>query len=686
MANSLKHYLVSTGAFLAGGLWGAPIGFAQQAGEIIFSEDFGTGVFPTGTPLANGITNFTFTEPAQPADFDPNLPNNGIVDDGFYTIGTNTQQGFSNWADIEDNTPGDVNGLMLIVNARENELVNGEIVEDEFYRQTVTLTANTSFDFLASLVPANSVADEQFCRENEGGLILPNVRFSIQELDGTVIAEIVTGEIPFNAVPAFQQFALRFSTAQSTDDVQIVLSNIAPGGCGNDLAIDDIIFRISVTASAVDDSAEIADASAGQPNILNVASNDMLDNNAFPLPGAPGSTTIVALAQGSVLPPELTFDTATGNVGVVAGADNGVFTFNYIICETSAAVNCDTATVTITVNAPAPPLPPGGGVCPAGQVAVIENGFAVAAFRSSGATVGGASIPELTGPIRPDGTVVPNPSGAARDDPNDGLVDTFGPSIDLDFTGEDGVIVPANSTVTLTLAPFFNNDAEALILASVDGINFVEVPPGQIFFGANAAAPLNERNTIRHFDVVLPAGGARFIRLDQIDRGFRVGGAQRNEICQPAPPDGPQLAATKTVMPLVDESFSVPSEDVLYTITVSNIGDLAVDEDTIFLIDQLPPEVIFFNGGFIDSAGVVSATPVEFTQRNGAALSFDFNRDIAFATGSVPPEDFSDCTGPAGLLAGVNPAVRFICFNPKGVLSSGDPDPTVSFRFRARIN
>jgi len=176
--------------FLAAFLIGAAVissAQAQQPGQIIFVEDFGTGVFPAADPLLAGVTNFTFVEPAQPANFNAALPNNGIVDDGFYTIGNNTQQAFANWADIEDATVGDVNGFMLIVNARENPTVNGQVVEDEFFRQTVTLTANTSFDFLASLVPTNSVGDEAFCRTQFGALILPNVRFSIQQLDGTVL-------------------------------------------------------------------------------------------------------------------------------------------------------------------------------------------------------------------------------------------------------------------------------------------------------------------------------------------------------------------------------------------------------------------------------------------------------------------------------------------------------------------
>ena len=58
----------------------------------------------------------------------------------------------------------------------------------------------------------------------------------------------------------------------------------------------------------------------------------------------------MALSAGSTLPPELTFDTTTGAVGLAADAPAGVYSFDYDICE-QGTTNCDTATVTITVEA-----------------------------------------------------------------------------------------------------------------------------------------------------------------------------------------------------------------------------------------------------------------------------------------------------------------------------------------------
>jgi len=47
------------------------------------------------------------------------------------------------------------------------------------------------------------------------------------------------------------------------------------------------------------------------------------------------------------------------------------------------------------------------------------------------------------------------------------------------------------------------------------------------------------------------------------------------------------------------------------------------------------------------------------------------------------PASFADCT----LLPdpGYDPDIRYVCFNPKGVLASGDPDPEFNLSFRVRI-
>ncbi len=126
--------------------------------------------------------------------------------------------------------------------------------------------------------------------------------------------------------------------------------------------------------------------------------------------------------------------------------------------------------------------------------------------------------------------------------------------------------------------------------------------------------------------------------------------------------------------------FAVPGEDIAYTLTVTNSGTGAVDASTLFLVDPLPDDVIFYNGDFDPSDGVSDS--VRFTS-NGSNLRFDFARDVGFSTGPAAPTSMAGCNAtPASAL---DPSIRFVCLNPKGAMLSGDPDPTATFEFRVRI-
>ncbi|MEL7130456.1 MAG: GEVED domain-containing protein, partial [Pseudomonadota bacterium] len=147
----------------------------------------------------------------------------------------------------------------------------------------------------------------------------------------------------------------------------------------------------------------------------------------------------------------------------------------------------------------------------------------------------------------------------------------------------------------------------------------------------------------------------------------------------------PDLAAQKTTEVFDPDGlglYAVPGNDVTYTIRVSNIGTLPTDSDSIVLIDQLPTEVTFFNGD-ADGAGP-ETQPVVFETIVPTGLDpFVFATDVGFSDAATGPASFADCTYTPG--AGYDPAVRFVCFNPKGVMAAGDPDPEFAISFRTRI-
>ncbi len=193
----------------------AQLGFCNgNSGDPIFNETFGTGT-TNGPALPLTSTTYNYV--------------NGTPNDGDYTISSFT--GYFDWHDTQDHTPNDTDGRSLIVNA--------SFTAGEFFRRTVTgLCENTSYEFsswLLNLLPANSC--------NSQGIPV-NVNFQIWDTSDTnLLASGSTGDIASSANPIWRQYGLVFQTLPGQTSVILKMSNNADGGCGNDLAIDDIIFR-----------------------------------------------------------------------------------------------------------------------------------------------------------------------------------------------------------------------------------------------------------------------------------------------------------------------------------------------------------------------------------------------------------------------------------------------------------
>ncbi len=204
-------FLISYSAF-------AQLGFCPgNTGEAIFEEDFGQGT-TNGPALDPSITTYTYV--------------NQGPEDGQYTISSNLGQlaGFHN---MPDNT-GNNNGRALIVNASFDAGLFFQIPIDG-------LCENNPYEFSAFLVNLYNVSTN-FC---PGTGIPVNVRFQIwDETDTTLLAEGDTGDIQgSNTPPNWEQYALNFETLPGQTSVILKMLNNGDGGCGNDLAIDDIVFK-----------------------------------------------------------------------------------------------------------------------------------------------------------------------------------------------------------------------------------------------------------------------------------------------------------------------------------------------------------------------------------------------------------------------------------------------------------
>ena len=305
----------------------AQLGFCQgNSGDPIFTETFGTGL--QDSPLPAGATTYTYANGAPP-------------NDGLYTVSSNTD--YFDWFDITDITPNDTNGRMLVVNS--------DFDAGEFYRTNINgLCGNTTYEFsswLINLSPAGG-----FCGS---GVIPINVNFEIWDsTDTNLLASGSTGSIGSTSIPDWNQFGLVFQTQTNQTAIILKMINNGVGGCGNDLAIDDIVFK------SCGDSITVEDANA--ENTISICSSQ-----------TPFSATITAIPDNAVFSSHFyQWESSTNGVTWqdIAGETNAMLNITDVtvstlyrarIAEFEANLN-DSDCITfsdvfqITVN-PAPPMP-----------------------------------------------------------------------------------------------------------------------------------------------------------------------------------------------------------------------------------------------------------------------------------------------------------------------------------------
>lgn len=219
------------------------LGFCNgSSGAPIFLENFGSGT-NYGPALPTGVTNYTYV-------------NTGFPQDGQYTLynRTNLIPNSSNWHfsldRTPDNEPDGINGKCLIVNASNTP--------GQFYRRTVTgLCSNTRFEFSAWLLNIYNSASGG-C---PGTGIPINVTFEIWDQTDTILLRSGnTGNIAGTSSPIWNPFGLVFTMPAGQTSVILKMRNNGVGGCGNDLAIDDIMFRACGENSAIINTATTGNA------------------------------------------------------------------------------------------------------------------------------------------------------------------------------------------------------------------------------------------------------------------------------------------------------------------------------------------------------------------------------------------------------------------------------------------
>lgn len=152
--------------------------------------------------------------------------------DGHYSFAPYTSGCFNDdWHTLSsDHTAGGKQGNMLLVNAAP--------IGGVFLSAPVNgLKGNTTYEL--SLWVINLCRPTKKCPF----LLLPSLSIRLVTAEGKIVANIVTRDLPRVEEPSWSQHKVFLTTPASTANLRLVMADNAPGGCGNDFAIDDIAFR-----------------------------------------------------------------------------------------------------------------------------------------------------------------------------------------------------------------------------------------------------------------------------------------------------------------------------------------------------------------------------------------------------------------------------------------------------------
>ena len=289
-----------------------------------------------------------------------------------------------------------------------------------------------------------------------------------------------------------------------------------------------------------------------------------------------------------------------------------------------------------------------GATCPSGLVLDTRPGTADTVITAAENSTLALGQPETAG-------TTTNAANSAR-------VTSSNPTLTLDMSD----LVAVNATLNVVLARD-SGSGNVTVSTSADNATYTAL-------GTFNAGPNDTAQTVPFAG---PTEGARYIRFQRTSGRVWIAGVSYSEVCViPATLNGTKSTAIHD--PLGQGLFAIPGNDMIYTITVSNSGEGAADTNSVVLIDAMPATLEFYNGATTAFGGEIVGW-----SETSSNLSFDPATDLAFSNAASKPADFASCTySPA---AGYDPAVTYICFNPKGAFAYGDPNPEFSISFRGRI-
>ena len=171
-----------------------------------------------GTPLPTGSTPYTYVTDECP-------------DDGEYTLVKRSYNCFDRtWHDIGSDHTSDRGSSFMLINSMT-------LPGDIFILTFSELCPGTGYEFAAWVM---NVLKPTSCG---GKGIDPNLTFTIETTNGDRLATYNTKDIAITQTAGWRQLGVTFQTPAGINTVVARITNNAGGGCGNDLAIDDITLK-----------------------------------------------------------------------------------------------------------------------------------------------------------------------------------------------------------------------------------------------------------------------------------------------------------------------------------------------------------------------------------------------------------------------------------------------------------
>ncbi len=181
-------------------------------GDPVVNVTFGAGYGP-GSALSAATTNYQYVTNACPVN-------------GYYALLNKGMECNYGWHVLQSDHTGNANGYFMLVDA--------SFEPSDFYLDTVkSLCPNTTYEFAAWMLNMKYIAQS----------IRPNITFNIETVNGQVLQSYNSGDIPVEQTIKWKQYGFYFTTPSNVSGIVLRMTNNAPGGNGNDLAMDDITFR-----------------------------------------------------------------------------------------------------------------------------------------------------------------------------------------------------------------------------------------------------------------------------------------------------------------------------------------------------------------------------------------------------------------------------------------------------------